>query len=71
MRVAPLIDTQSHLILRSAHPSPLSASRGFFGNQHFVRANDYLSQHGRPIIDWQITPSLAAQTDLFGQSQHN
>lgn len=63
---AALIDATGHLVLRSAHPSPLSAHRGFFGNQHFVLANNYLAQQGRPVIDWQITPSTAAQTDLFG-----
>lgn len=63
---ASLIDAQRHLILSSAHPSPLSASRGFLGNRHFVLANDYLSQHGRPAIQWQLPPATTPQTDLFG-----
>ncbi|MBC6995262.1 uracil-DNA glycosylase [Neolewinella lacunae] len=51
---AALIDPQRHLILSSAHPSPFSADRGFFGNQHFKLANDYLVKHGQAPIDWQV-----------------
>ncbi|MEM7798506.1 MAG: uracil-DNA glycosylase [Chloroflexota bacterium] len=43
---------ESHLILESAHPSPLSARRGFFGCKHFSQANAYLEAHGRPPIQW-------------------
>ncbi len=46
------IDANRHLILRSPHPSPLSAHRGFFGNKHFSKANDYLSATGQEPIDW-------------------
>ncbi|MCS6832195.1 MAG: uracil-DNA glycosylase [Flammeovirgaceae bacterium] len=46
------IDAQKHLILQSAHPSPLSASKGFFGNKHFSKANDYLIRQGKTPIDW-------------------
>lgn len=46
------IDANRHLILKSAHPSPLSAHRGFFGNRHFSRTNDYLKAHGIPPINW-------------------
>lgn len=49
---AALIDAQKHLVLRSAHPSPLSAYRGFFGNHHFTLTNDYLIQHGKQPILW-------------------
>lgn len=49
---ASLIDSSKHLILRSAHPSPLSAYRGFFGNHHFTLTNDYLIQHGKQPIQW-------------------
>lgn len=49
---AALIDGQKHLILRSAHPSPLSAYRGFFGCGHFKMCNEYLIQHGREAIEW-------------------
>lgn len=46
------IDTTRHLVLRSVHPSPLSASHGFFGNHHFSLANQYLMQHGQTPIRW-------------------
>lgn len=48
------IDRERHLVLRCPHPSPLSASRGFFGNHHFSRANDYLIGRGQEPIDWQL-----------------
>jgi uracil-DNA glycosylase len=47
------IDRQKHLVLESVHPSPLSASRGFFGNKHFSRCNNYLTQNGIAPIDWR------------------
>jgi uracil-DNA glycosylase len=46
------IDSARHLVLKSAHPSPLSAHRGFFGCRHFSRTNDYLIQTGQQPIDW-------------------
>lgn len=46
------IDRSRHLVLQSAHPSPLSAYRGFFGNHHFTLANDYLQTHGQTPILW-------------------
>lgn len=46
------IDRKRHLVLQSAHPSPLSAYRGFFGNHHFTLANDYLQAHGQTPILW-------------------
>ena len=46
------IDRNKHLVLTSAHPSPLSAYNGFFGNKHFSRANEYLKAHGEAEIDW-------------------
>jgi len=49
---APLIDKTKHLVLESAHPSPLSAHNGFFGNGHFKKANAYLKSHGLPEINW-------------------
>lgn len=47
------IDRSRHLILESVHPSPLSASRGFFGNKHFSRCNYYLKEHGIEPINWE------------------
>ncbi|WP_250673111.1 uracil-DNA glycosylase [Paraclostridium ghonii] len=49
-----LIDTNKHYIIESAHPSPLSASRGFFGSKPFSKVNDMLTSLGKEIIDWQI-----------------
>ena len=47
-----LIDTDKHLILECAHPSPLSAYNGFFGCNHFIKTNQYLIKHGILPIDW-------------------
>lgn len=47
------IDRSKHLVLESVHPSPLSASRGFFGNRHFSRCNEYLENHSIAPIDWK------------------
>jgi len=49
---APIIDKSKHLILRAAHPSPLSARNGFFGSKPFSRINAYLKQNGIEEIDW-------------------
>lgn len=46
------IDRSRHLVLSSAHPSPLSAYQGFFGNKHFSLANAYLEEHGKTPIKW-------------------
>lgn len=52
-RKGAVIDASKHLVLKSVHPSPLSAYRGFFGNHHFSQANAYLAQHGLSPIDWK------------------
>lgn len=57
------IDRQRHLVLQSPHPSPLSASRGFFGNHQFSRANAYLEQQGVEPVDWQLPMQASAQHD--------
>lgn len=49
-----LIDGNKHLVLKAAHPSPLSAHNGFFGCRHFSRTNEYLEQQGREAIDWEL-----------------
>lgn len=49
-----LIDTERHLVLKSPHPSPLSAHRGFIGNGHFSRVNEYLQSRGETPIDWRL-----------------
>lgn len=46
------IDQNRHLVLKSVHPSPLSASRGFFGNCHFSKCNSYLIEHGIEPVRW-------------------
>ena len=49
-----LIDRKKHLVLASPHPSPLSAYRGFIGNAHFSKTNDYLKANGLGVINWQL-----------------
>ena len=52
-RKGAFIDTERHLVLKSVHPSPLSANRGgWFGNHHFSQANAYLRTHGLSEIQW-------------------
>lgn len=51
---APLIDTSRHVIIQSAHPSPLSANNGFFGSRPFSKINAALREAGRPEINWQL-----------------
>ncbi|NGM60832.1 uracil-DNA glycosylase [Sphingobacterium sp. SGG-5] len=53
-RKAMLIDHSKHLVLKSVHPSPLSAHRGFFGCKHFSQANIYLAGQGKEPIDWKL-----------------
>jgi uracil-DNA glycosylase len=54
---AEFITNRQHMLIRSPHPSPLSAYRGFFGSRPFSRVNEYLREMGHPEIDWQI-PNL-------------
>jgi uracil-DNA glycosylase len=49
-----MINPEKHLVLKSPHPSPLSAHRGFFGNHQFSKINDYLTTRGQTPINWQI-----------------
>lgn len=49
-----VIDRTRHCVLTAPHPSPLSAHRGFLGCQHFSKANAYLKQQGKPVIDWKL-----------------
>ncbi|KAI8322156.1 uracil-DNA glycosylase [Martensiomyces pterosporus] len=51
------VDARKHLVLKSVHPSPLSASRGFFEAGHFKKANEYLKRHGVKEIDWSYLPT--------------
>jgi uracil-DNA glycosylase len=52
---APLIDGARHCVIKTAHPSPLSARRGFFGSRPFSTANAWLKARGRGEIDWRLT----------------
>ncbi len=52
IRKGEFIDRTRHMVLTSAHPSPLSAHRGFFGNHHFSQANAYLELHGKRPVKW-------------------
>ncbi|MEP2772631.1 MAG: uracil-DNA glycosylase [Fulvivirga sp.] len=47
-----IIDEKKHLVLKSAHPSPFAAHRGFFGNKHFSKTNTYLKENGKTPIEW-------------------
>lgn len=49
---AALIDQSKHLVLETSHPSPLSASKGFFGCNHFLQCNEYLQSHNKSTIHW-------------------
>ena len=51
---ASMIDTTKHCVITSAHPSPLSAHRGFFGSRPFSRTNEFLVSQGIEPIDWRI-----------------
>ena len=53
-KAAMLHKNPAHLILKAAHPSPLSANNGFFGCRHFSLCNEFLKMHGVAPIDWQI-----------------
>jgi uracil-DNA glycosylase len=48
------VDRQRHLVIESAHPSPLSAHNGFWGSKPFSKTNDYLASHEITPIDWQL-----------------
>ncbi len=48
------IDPEKHLVLKSPHPSPFSARKGFFGSRPFSKTNEYLVSHGKKPIDWQL-----------------
>jgi uracil-DNA glycosylase len=51
---AAFVDARKHLVLKAPHPSPLSAHNGFFGSQHFSKANRFLESKGLAPIDWQL-----------------
>jgi uracil-DNA glycosylase len=55
-----------HLVLKAAHPSPLSAHNGFFGCRHFSKANAFLEAKGRGAIDWALPDRAAPEADQAG-----
>ncbi len=57
---AAFVDTSRHLVLKAAHPSPLSAHNGFFGCRHFSKANAFLEERGLRPIDWALPQAAAA-----------
>ena len=57
---AAFVDTSKHLVLKAAHPSPLSAHSGFFGCRHFSKANAFLESRGLAPIDWALPESATA-----------
>jgi uracil-DNA glycosylase len=57
---AAFLDTSRHLVLKAAHPSPLSAHSGFFGCRHFSKANAFLESRGLAPIDWALPESVTA-----------
>ncbi len=61
-RIAALQGDTRHLVIRSPHPSPLSAYRGFFGSRPFSQANAFLAAHGRGTIDWRVAPPDATDS---------
>lgn len=58
-----LIDSDKHMVIEGVHPSPLSASRGFFGCNHFRMINEFLQEKGYSEIDWQIE-NLQSKIDI-------
>jgi uracil-DNA glycosylase len=58
---AGFVDTSKHLVLKAAHPSPLSAHSGFFGCRHFSKANAFLEERGSPPIDWALPECETAE----------
>lgn len=55
----PMLQDNRHCVIRSPHPSPLSAYRGFFGSRPFSQANAFLTQQGRAPLDWSLTSNTA------------
>jgi uracil-DNA glycosylase len=58
---AAFVDTSRHLVLKAAHPSPLSAHNGFLGSRHFSKANAYLQAHGRTPVDWALPSEVTGR----------
>ncbi|MBO5723259.1 MAG: uracil-DNA glycosylase [Lentisphaeria bacterium] len=61
----PLIDVSRHTVIACAHPSPLSAHRGFLGSRPFSRINEALRSHGQAPVDWALEKTTLRQAELF------
>lgn len=61
-----VIDTRRHRVLKTTHPSPLSAHRGFLGCGHFSAANEYLARRGEGSIDWSL-PAMSAMSSAMSR----
>lgn len=57
------IDRKKHLVLKSAHPSPLSAHKGFFGNHHFTKTNIYLRENGKKLVNWNCLKDCSKENE--------
>ncbi|MNL67629.1 Uracil-DNA glycosylase [compost metagenome] len=55
---ASFVDQERHLVLKSAHPSPLSAHNGFLGSRPFSKTNEYLQSIGKDPVDWQLPETV-------------
>ena len=60
---AAMIDARRHLVLRAPHPSPLSATRGFFGCGHFSAADRWFKDKGLPPVDWRLQPDMEEEPE--------
>ena len=58
----PIIDQERHVVIKSAHPSPLSAANGFFGSKPFSKVNAALVEAGEKPIDWRL-PEIASEDE--------
>lgn len=67
-RKGQLIDPRRHCVLKTVHPSPLSAHRGFLGCGHFSAANRYLESRGQPPIDWSLPPAGTSARPVHDRS---
>jgi len=67
----PMIDITRHHVIESAHPSPFSASAGFFGSRPFSRANEFLQASGIAPVDWEIPPLAHEETKMTTSTATN
>jgi uracil-DNA glycosylase len=66
-----VIDTRRHRVLRTTHPSPLSAHRGFLGSGHFSATNEYLARRGEAPIDWSLPATCDGTATALRTTPHD